>query len=219
MTIKVLIADDHEVVREGIKRILDEDSQVEIVGQVSDGRTLLSEIPKLKPDVIVMDITMPDMNGIEATRRIERDYPKVKVLGLSMHSNRRHIKEMFEAGAHGYLIKNSSLQELRDAVHAVVQGQKFLSSQITSDVIFEYLKPADVEDDTPYIWMLTGREREVLQLLAEGFTNREISDKLSVSGRTVEAHRSNIMRKLDIHHLPGLTKFAITEGLTSPEPK
>ncbi|MCK5832068.1 response regulator transcription factor [bacterium] len=219
MTVKVLIADDHDIVREGIKMILEEDSGIEVVGQVNDGRLALEVIPELKPDVVVMDITMPDLNGIEATRRIERDFPKVKIIGLSMHSSRRVIKEMLEAGADGYLIKNSTMKELRDAIYAVNNGKKFLSSQITGDVIFEYLKPSDVEEDKPYIWMLTGREREVLQLLCEGFSNRHIATKLDVSDRTIEAHRANIMRKLKIHNLAGLTKFAIREGLTSLEPK
>lgn len=217
MGIRIVIADDHNIVREGIKKILDEVPEFEVVGQVEDGRSLLELIPKLKPDIVIMDVTMPDMNGIEATRRIERDFPKIKVIGLSLHSSRRIVKEMLEAGAWGYLIKNSALKELHDAIITVSEGQKFLCSQITTDVIFDYLKPSDVEEDKAYIWMLSGREREVLQLLAEGFPNRDISAKLNVSDRTVEAHRANIMKKLNIHNLAALTKFAIREGITSLE--
>ena len=213
MSVNVIIADDHKIMREGLRTLIEKQPGIKVVGEAETGREALKKTKELEPDIVVMDITMPDLNGIEATRYIKREIRSVEVIALSIHSHRRFIWEMLDAGAAGYVLKNSAFKELVDAIEAVSRGQKFLSAQITTTVIEQALDPEGGEAGS----ILTPREREVLQLLSEGHTTKEMAAKLFLSARTVEAHRANLMKKLEIHNVAGLTKYAIREGLTSTE--
>lgn len=214
MSTKILIADDHDIVRKGLRTLIEQQPDMEVVGEANNGRTTLRLVQKLKPDVVIMDITMPDLNGIEATRQISAEMPDTKVIALSMHTNRLFVEKMLRAGASGYLTKDCDIKELLRAVRAVVKGQNYLSPTITSCALEAYklrFSPKDPKD-IPY---LTPREREVLVFLVDGNTAKEIASKLYVSVKTVEAHRRNIMTKLGIKSLAGLTRYAIREELTS----
>ncbi|MBN2542557.1 response regulator transcription factor [bacterium] len=214
MSIKIVIADDHEIMREGLRNLLEEQYNMEVVGEAENGRRAVELVEELNPDVVVMDISMPDLNGIEATRQVIKVCPGVKVVALSMHSQKRFVKEMLQAGASGYVLKNDAFTELIKAINSVNIGDKYLSTRITGEVIDEFVGSVSEKKSTLEPG-LTAREREVLQLLAEGKTTKEIAQLLFVSERTVDTHRTNIMKKLDIHTIAGLTKYAINEGLTS----
>ena len=214
MSIRVLLADDHKIVRQGLRGLLEKQEDVEVVGEAEDGRTTLKLVEQVAPDIVIMDVSMPDLNGIEATRQIAAKYPSVKVIGLSMYADRRFIKGMLNAGASGYLPKDCAFEELVKAVRAAVANQTYLSPAIADIVVREYLTRSEKTDSTVFS-MLTSREREVLQLLAEGRSTSEIARRLSVSVKTVETHRQRIMTKLNIHSLAELIKYAIREGLTS----
>ncbi len=216
MSIKVLLADDHEMVRHSLSRSLRQEKNLDVVGEASNGHTTLELVGQLSPDVVVMDISMPDLNGIEATYQIAREYPRVKVIGLSMHSSSKYIREMFKAGASGYLLKNSSYEELVGAIRTVMNGKQYISPGIGETVIQSVMGKSG-ESPTAYS-LLTPREREVLQLLAEGKTVKQIALQLDISHKTVEIHRMKIMEKLNIDNIAMLTKYAIQEGLTLPEP-
>ena len=183
-----------------------------MIGEAADGRSAVDLTVKLKPDVIIMDVTMPDMNGIEATSRIIEKTPGIKIIALSMHSDKQFIVEMLNAGASGYLLKDAAFSEMVNAIHAVMTNRSYLSPDIAHTVIEEY-KQLSKEKLSVYS-ILTPREREVLQLIAEGKTTKEIAFKLDVSVKTAETYRQNIMDKLDIHTIAGLTKYAVREGLT-----
>lgn len=214
MGIKILLADDHEIVREGLCSLLEKKPGMEVVAEADNGRTTVQLSRELKPDVVIMDITMPDLNGIEATRQIVADDPAIKVLALSMHSTRKLVAEMLSAGASGYLLKHSAFEELGRALEVVMSNQIYLSPKIASIVVGDYLQVANNHSPaTPSI--LTHREREVLQLLAEGKSTKQISSSLHVSISTVESHRKQVMNKLDLHSVAELTKYAVREGLTS----
>ncbi len=217
MSIKVILADDHAIVRSGLARLLQQQEGMEIVGQADNGVSAVALTKQLSPDVVVMDIGMPDLNGIEATRQIVKESPRVKVIGLSMHSSKKYIREMFKAGASGYLLKNCSFEELTEAINVVIAGKTYISPSISTAVIGDYISGA-VDDKSSVFAVLTEREREVLQLLAEGKTTKQIAERLHISSKTVEAHRLKIMHKLDIDNIAQLTKYAIQEGLTMPEP-
>ncbi|MBI4955316.1 MAG: response regulator transcription factor [Myxococcales bacterium] len=209
---KVLLADDHAILRHGLRAIL-ERAGVEVVGEAANGRDVLAVARRLRPDVVVMDISMPELNGIDATRQLVAEMPHVKVLGLSMHCDRRYVLAMFHAGAAGYLLKDSASDELITAVQALGRDQKYVSPAI-ADVLVEASaegKAARAVTHRP----LSAREREVLQLLAEGHGSKEIASHLSISVPTVETHRRQIMQKLGLHTIAELTKYAIREGLTS----
>jgi two-component system, NarL family, response regulator NreC len=215
MKIKIILADDHAIVRHGLSRAFQQEAGMEVVGQAKDGLSVLQLVAELSPDVVVMDISMPDLNGIEATRRITADHPKVKVIGLSMHSSNKYVREMFRAGACGYLLKDCSFDELTEAIRTVMKGKTYISPSIGDTVIKDYLtKP---EEDSAFS-ILTPREREVLQLLVEGNTTKQAGQRLGISSKTIEAHRINIMQKLNIDNIAQLTKYAIQEGLTASEP-
>ena len=216
MKIKILLADDHKLFRDGLRTMLGEQKNIEVVGDAVDGMMALELAGKLKPDIILMDISMPGLNGIEATRRIGAEYPDIFVIILSMHSERRFVVESLKAGARGYFLKDSAIEELIRAIETVKCGQVFLSSQITDFVVKDYMRLSDTKEVSAYS-LLSGREREVLQLLAEGKSTREIAEKLFVSVKTVETHRKQIMNKLDIRSIAELTKYAIREGLTDLE--
>lgn len=215
MSIRIILADDHAIVRHGLNRSFQQEEDVEVIAQAKDGRSTVQLARELSPDVVVMDIGMPDLNGIEATRQVTRESSQVKVIALSMHSGRKYVTEMFKAGASGYLLKNCDFEELADAVRTVAGGKTYISPSI-SDVVIQHVH-GSAEEDSAFS-VLTRREREVLQLLAEGKTTKQAALRLYISPKTVEAHRLNIMSKLDVDSIALLTKYAIQEGLTLPEP-
>lgn len=216
MATRILLVDDHRVVLEGLRAMLDQEDDLEVVGMAEDGRTAMAMVEELSPDIVVMDIGMPDLNGIEATSRIVRDDSRQKVIALSTYTDGKHVRAMLEAGAHGYVAKATASSELLSAIRKVRQGLKYLSSDVTEAVVDGYLH-RPLEDDSA-MSKLGGREREVLQLIAEGLTSGEIAARLHLSTNTVDTHRRNIMKKLDLHSIADLTKYAIREGLTDIHP-
>jgi DNA-binding NarL/FixJ family response regulator len=214
MNIRVLLADDHKIFRDGLRTLIDKEAGMEVVADAENGRKAVVLAKKLVPSVIIMDVTMPDMNGIEATRKIVGDLPDIKVIALSMHSDRRFVLGMLEAGASGYLLKDCAFGELAGAIHQVVTGNTYLSPKIADVVVKGYLNKV-TESPTSAAALMTSREREILQLIAEGMTAKEIAEHVFLSIKTVETHRRNIMEKLDIHSVAELTKYAIREGLVS----
>lgn len=214
MSIRVVLADDHRIIREGLRALLEQEQDIQLVAEAETGREAVQLARKLTPHVLVMDLAMPDLNGIEATRQVVKESPQVKVLGLSMHTDKRFILGMLEAGASGYLLKDCAFEEFVNAVRSVAAGGMYLSPRIAGAVVRERLMPAAAPVSTPG-GALTPREREIVQLIAEGRCTKEIADLLSVSVKTVETHRQHIMAKLNINSVAELTKFAIREGLTS----
>lgn len=212
MNIKVLLADDHRILREGLVVLLDKQPEITVVGEAEDGRATVQLTRKLLPDVVIMDVSMPELNGIEATRQIVTEVPGVKVIALSMHSNKHFVKGMLKAGASGYLLKHSASRELVKAIKVAMTNQIYLSPEIAGVVVEDYKSPAP---DTSAFAKLTPREQEVLQLIAEGKLPREISASLNLSLKTVEAYRRQIMDKLGCKSYADLVKYAIREGLTS----
>ncbi|MGA2117874.1 MAG: response regulator transcription factor [Bryobacteraceae bacterium] len=206
--IRILLADDHAVVRQGFKMILAEQPDMEIAGEAANGREAVELAEKIKPDVVVMDVAMPELNGIEATRRLAASAPHTRVLALSMHKDSVYVREILRAGARGYLLKDSPAHDLMAAVRAVAGGDGYLSPAVSSAVLDDYRKHV-----TNPIDLLTSREREVLQMLAEGKTNKEIATTLNLSVYTVEAHRGRIMEKLNVHSINELVRFAVRNGL------
>ncbi|HXX57325.1 MAG TPA: response regulator transcription factor [Thermodesulfovibrionales bacterium] len=214
MNIKVLLADDHKIVRDGLRTLLENHPEITVVGEAEDGRETVQLAQKLAPAVVIMDIAMPDLNGIEATRQIISEHPHIKVVALSMHSDRRFVSEMLKAGASAYLLKDCAFEELVNAILTVMKNKIYLSPAIAGVVIENYIRNAPKSEPSVFS-LLSDREREVLQLMAEGKATKEIASHLHVSIKTVETHRMNIMTKLDIHSVAELTKYAIREGLTS----
>ncbi len=217
MAIKLLIADDHAIVRHGLNESMQMEDDIEIVGQAQDGLSTIRMVQELLPDVVIMDISMPELNGMDATREIVRDYPKVKVIALSMHSAKKFVREMFKAGASGYLLKDCEFDELALAIRTVMSGKSYITPEIADVVVDNYVRTSSGETSSVFS-VLSKREREVLQLLAEGKTTKQIGLKLGISPKTVEAHRLRVMEKLDLDNVAQLTKYAVQEGLTSPEP-
>ncbi|MBI3951159.1 MAG: response regulator transcription factor [Acidobacteria bacterium] len=217
MSLRILLADDHKIVRDGLRALLEKQSGLAVVAEAQDGRTTVRLARELAPDVIIMDISMPDLNGIEATRQIRTELPRIKVIALSMHSDQRFVTEVLKAGACGYLLKDCAFEELTTAIRTVMANQIYLSPQITGVVLDHYLRQA-LQTEVSAFSVLTEREREVLQLLAEGQSTKEIASSLHVSVKTIETHRQRIMEKLHRHSLAELIKYAIREGLTSLEP-
>ncbi len=209
---KILICDDHKIFREGLRALLAGQPGVKVVGGARDGLEAVRLARELSPDVIIMDITMPGLNGIEATRKLAKLKKSARVIALSMHNDRKYVTEIFKAGARAYLLKDSAFEELMDAVKAVSCGRYFLSAGITDLVLGDYIKGPAADPKSPYT-LLSAREREVLQLLAEGLRTKEISQKLSLSVKTVETHRKKIMEKLGIGSIAGLTRYAVKEGI------
>jgi DNA-binding NarL/FixJ family response regulator len=214
MSIKILLVDDHILVREGLRSILQSEFDLMVVGEADNGRMALQLINKLQPDIVVMDIAMPGLNGIEATRQIAAHSPTTRIIALSTYSDKRYVLAMLEAGAYGYVVKESASDELLRAIRAVNRGQKYLSASIAGMVVDSYVK-RDFQAEGSASDGLGAREREVLQLIAEGKSSPQIATMLHISPSTVEAHRRNIMKKLDLHNIADLTKFAVREGLTT----
>lgn len=206
--INIVLVDDHQMLRDGLKNIIQQKSNMHIVGEASDGREAIKLCTKLTPDVVITDISMDGLNGIEATRQILKEQPEIKIIGLSMHANKKYIQAIFQAGGFGYLLKDGDASELITAITTVMENRKYLSKKINQD----YLKLLNEESDQK---QLSSRETEVLQLIAEGNSSKEIGELLFLSSKTVDVHRNNLMKKLDLHTIPELTKYAIREGLTS----
>jgi len=216
--IKVVLADDHQIVRHGLRTLLSAEPDIEVVGEADNGRAVVRLVQELAPQVVIMDISMPDLNGIEATRQIVSEAAGVKVIALSMHSDGLFVLNMFKAGASGYLLKDCALEELVKAVRTVMNRKIYLSPGISDIVIKDFVIGYSSGDSTSSAYsILTAREREVLQLMAEGKSTSQIADSLCISVKTVEAHRKQLMNKLDIHSVAELTKYAIRQGLTSLE--
>ncbi len=213
MKIKILLSDDHKLFRQGLRTLLEKQSDMTVTGEADNGISTIELSEKLLPDVILMDISMPDMNGIEATKRIVSNNPAIKIIALSMHSDKRFITEMLKSGASGYLLKDSAFEELSIAIRTVMKNQSYLSSTITDIVIRDYINIKNKENSA--FTLLSSREREVLQLLSEGKTTKEIALCLQVSNKTIETHRKQIMDKLNIYSMAELTKYAIREGITA----
>lgn len=217
MSIGILLVDDHAIIRQGLRSLLEKQPDVEVVAEAENGRKALELVRELQPEIVIMDVSMPGMNGIEATRQICTELPKVKVIALSIHSNRRFVTNMLRAGAVGYILKECLFDELVQAIQAVAAGDSYLSPRITGVVVGDYTKHLSASFDSP-LATLTSREREVLQLVAEGKSTKQIVLELHVSNKTIEANRRQIMSKLDLHSIAELTKYAIREGLTTLEP-
>jgi DNA-binding NarL/FixJ family response regulator len=216
MSTRIILADDHGIMREGLRALLEKQPGIEVIAEAENGRTTVELSRELKPDVVIIDISMPDLNGIEATRQIIAESPGVKVIALSMHSDRKFVREMLSAGASGYMLKDSAFEELDKAISTVNDNQTYLSPGIADTVVKDYLGKI-VTDNSAASIALTNREREVLQLFAEGKTTKQIASLLFVSIKTIETHRKQIMDKLGLNSIAELTKYAIREGLTSLE--
>ena len=211
------MVDDHAIIREGLRSLLEKQPDMEVLADTDEGRKAVDLVREISPDVVIMDVTMAGLNGIEATRLITSEFPEVKVIALSIHSQRRFIADMLSAGAAGYILKECLFDELVQAIQAVAVGGRYLSPRIADVVVDDYVKRLSTTVDSP-LSALTGREREVLQLVAEGKSTKEIALELHVSTKTIEANRRQIMEKLDVHSVAELTKCAVREGLTTLEP-
>ncbi len=217
MSIRILLADDHTLMRKGLRELISKKIGMDVVGEAGSGLEAVRLALELAPDVVVMDISMPDLNGIEATRQITRQNPRIRVLALSMYSDARYVTEMLRAGAAGYLLKDAAADELIRAIVAVARLQTYLSPDIAGAVVEKHVLLATLKGKTSAFSVLSEKERQVLQLLAEGNSTKEVAAILRRSIKTVETHRHNIMAKLKLHSLPELTKYAVREGLTGLE--
>jgi len=214
---RVVLVEDHIVVRQGLKALFADEPDVEIVGEADDGRAALKIVSELRPDVVLMDISMPSLNGIEATRQIRQSHPDIKVVVLSMHSDEEYVFQVLRAGASGYVLKQADSSEVFTAIRAALAGGSFLSPAISRVVIDDYVRRAEARGQGSNLDLLTSREREVLQLLAEGLSNRQIAEQLNISVKTVETHRSNMMSKLGLSSKTELVKYAFRKGWASLE--
>lgn len=208
--VKIVLVDDHKIMRDGLRKIIESNSQFEVIGEAVNGREGIKLCENKKPDVVIMDIAMPDLNGVEATHQILATNPEIRIIALSMHSNKQFVSGMLKAGAYGYLLKDCDSDELITAIQMVSRNQKYIAQTISSLLINEYLHTLN-EDESE----LSSREKEILQLITEGKSSKEIADILFLSSKTVDAHRKNIMDKLNLRTLPELTKYAIKSGLTT----
>ena len=219
---KILLCDDHRMMRDGLRVILEKEG-LEVIGEAANGRDVIPLVAELHPDLVVMDISMPELNGIDATRRLLAQFPDLKVVGLSMNSDRRYVVAMFAAGAAGYLLKSSASEELIQAVRVVATGLKYVSPAVAGSFLDDYMdhaqgaQPASGSSGPGMSKPLSSREREVLQLLAEGNSSKDIAAQLDIAATTVETHRRQIMDKLQLRTIAELTKYAVREGLTSLE--
>jgi DNA-binding NarL/FixJ family response regulator len=214
MRILIILADDHKIVRDGLRSLIEKEDDMEVVAEAEDGRTAVLLAIQLSPHVVLMDIAMPGLNGIEATRQIIAAVPQCKVIALSMHADKRYIMEMLKAGAAGYLLKDSAFEEVAGAIRTALDNKTYLSPAVSEIVIDDYVQQLQNGDGSAF-FLLSAREREVLQLLAEGNSMAQIAGRLHLSVKTVETHRLHIMEKLNTRSVAELTKYAIREGLTS----
>ncbi|MCX5683697.1 MAG: response regulator transcription factor [Planctomycetota bacterium] len=214
MTIRVLLVDDHQLFRQGLSSMLAGDPEIQVVGEAENGRKALKLASEVKPDVIVMDVSMPDLNGIEATRQIKAAAPRTRVIALSAHSDRRFVARMLEAGATGYLLKDCAFDELARAIRHVARDLVYLSPAVAAGVVADSLGHTLAPQAHPTV-ALTPRQREVIQLIAEGLTTKQIAAHLHISAKTVETHRQQLMKKLDVQSIADVTKYALREGLTT----
>jgi two-component system, NarL family, response regulator NreC len=211
--IHILLADDHTILRAGLKMMLNAQPDMEVVGEAQDGRQAMQEAQRLHPDIILMDITMPDMNGIEATKQIKKQLPDVKVLILTMHENDEYLYQALRAGASGYMLKEAADTDLISALHVVQNGHFYLSPAAQSVMVGDYLQRLRAGEEKDSYSSLTEREREILKLVAEGYTNNQIAERLVISPKTVDTHRTHIMDKLNLHSRAELVKYAMRRGL------
>lgn len=215
MAIRVVLVDDHVLIRAGLKALLHSLANIQVVGEASDGHEAVDVVEKLEPDVVIMDIAMANLNGLEAASRVTKQWPKVKVIILSMHANEEYVGQALDAGATGYLLKGAEPAELELALKAVVRGETYLSPSISKQLVQDYLSHR--KEKLGSTVELTARQREVLQLIAEGCSTKDIANKLGLSVKTVDTHRTELMRRLDIHDVAGLVRYAIRRGLVSTE--
>jgi len=215
MSIRILLADDHGIIRQGLRSLLEKQPDMEVVGEAEDGQKAIELVRQLEPDVVIMDVTMPNLNGVDATKQITKEFPKVKVLALSIHSNKRFVADMLRAGAAGYILKECLLEELIEAIRTIIAGNIYFSPGITDVVVDDYMNHLSeaMEPTKP----LTDKERQVLQCIANGIPIKDIATQMQLSIKTVEFNRRQIMKKLKIQSIAELTKYAIREGLTSLE--
>ncbi|MCC6477493.1 response regulator transcription factor [bacterium] len=211
--VTVILADDHKLFRVGLKQLLEKSDDVRVIAEAATGLEACDLVLRHKPDILILDVSMPDLNGIEAARRISECSPDTRIIILSMHSDRRYVTEALTSGARGYLVKDCAPDDLLVAIHKVMQGEYFLSPSLTAQLIEQFVNRRGLDPTGPFS-VLSAREREVLQLLAEGRSTKEIADKLALSGKTVETHRQHVMEKLNLHTVAELTRYAIKEGLT-----
>jgi len=211
--IKVLLVDDHAILREGVHALLAREPDILVVGEAADGQEALEQVPRLKPDVVIMDIVMPRMNGLEATRLITERHPESRVLILSMYDDHEYVVQIIQAGASGYVLKRVVTEDLVRAIREVYAGESFLYPPIAAKLIGDYLRVTRSERGDGPGEPLTAREREVLKLIADGHTNQEIAEQLGLSRKTVDSHRANAMRKLDLHDVTELVKYALRTGM------
>lgn len=214
--IRILLADDHTLIRSGIATLLQSNKDFVIVGEAGDGEEAVHKTGELRPTVVVIDLSMPKLSGIEATKIIKKRYPETNVLVLTMHENEEYVYQILKSGAAGYVLKNAGKDELTTAIRAAARGEKFFSPKIAQIMAEGYVKRAETDgaDSKPADVPLTRREREILRLVASGLTNQQIADQLFISPRTVDTHRTNIMQKLEIHDLANLVRYAIEHGIT-----
>lgn len=215
MNIRLLLADDHQLMREGLRSLIEKESDMTLVGEAHDGYETVRLAEKLQPHVVVMDVAMPELNGIEAARKILSFNPNIKIVALSGHDKKDFVRLMLDAGASAYLMKTRAYEELVLAIREAMNNRKYLSPEIARGVVDEYVELSSSSDKESAFILLTDREREVLQLLSEGYSTKEMAEQLGVSIKTIETHRRNMMDKLDLHSVAELTKYAISEGITS----
>ena len=214
MSSRILLVEDHALVRSGIRSLLSDSSEVTVVGEASDGRKALELCAELKPDMVLTDVEMRELNGIETTRQIHAQFPQIKVIVVSMYGEAQYVREALRAGASGYVLKHDAFTELLAAIRTVASGKRYISAQLSDLVMDDYVRRGDGTQPANDLDKLSAREREILQLVAEGHSSGQIAGILHISTRTVDAHRSNVMQKLAIHSIASLTKFAISHGLT-----
>jgi DNA-binding NarL/FixJ family response regulator len=211
--LRVLLADDHRLFRDGLRTLLEKQVDIEVIGEATDGPGTISAVQSLKPDIVLLDVSMPGLNGIETVRKLKAEHRSLRIIMLSMHSDQRFVVESLRAGASGYVVKDCAIDELLAAIHLVAKDQLYLSQALAASVVKDYISMTSDRAGSVFS-VLSAREREVLQLLAEGKSTKEIATAINVSVKTVETHRKQIMDKLDIHSVAELTKYAIREGLT-----